>query len=93
MVRGDKMALICDVELENGLKIEGAYHRIASFSGTETYLNFNVDVYVKKAVFDEGRPSVTSKRYEMTFDKDRNLFRQMYECLRTLPEYEDAVEA
>lgn len=87
------MALKCDVELESGLMIPDAYLRIETFSGSETHVNFNLSVYINKTSFDEKKPPVTQINYGMEFDKDRNLFSQMYSYLRTLPEYEDAVEA
>lgn len=87
------MALICDIELENGLSVPDAYLRIVSFSGTETEVSFVLNAYLNKDALEEGRPPVASFGYNTNFDKDRNLFRQMYEHLRTLPEYENAVEA
>jgi|SRR5699024_7789249 len=87
------LALVCDVELESGLTISKAYLKISSFSGSETHINFNLNVFINKTNFEEERPPITHKNYDMHFDKDRNLFRQMYEHLRTLPEYEHAIEA
>lgn len=88
------MALICDVELEGiGLVVEDAYLRIASFSGSEKHVNFNLNIYINKDRYDDDRSPITIINYSMEFDNDRNLFRQMYEHLRTLPEYAGAVEA
>lgn len=88
------LALICDIELEDiGLTINNAYLRIETFSGSETHVNFNLSVYINKESYDENRSPITRINYSTEFDKDRNLFRQMYEYLRSLPEYEDAVEA
>lgn len=87
------MALICDIELGSGIQVENAYHIIYSFAGTEHRLNFTVNVYVDKKAFDEGKQVITSKSYDMDFDKDRNLFRQMYEHLISLPEFAYATEA
>lgn len=87
------MALINDIELENGLSVEGAYLRIVNFSGTENNVNFVLNVYASVNAFNEERPPITSFSYRIDYDKNRNLFSQMYDYLRTLPEYEDAVEA
>lgn len=87
------MALINDVDLENGLTVENAYHRITEFKGTERQLFFTVTIYVSKEFYNDDKSPLESKEHGMTYDKDRNLFRQMYEKLRSLPEYEDAVEA
>lgn len=90
---GMKLALKCDVELDSGLLVKGAYHRITNFYGTESQISFSVNVYINKEAFEKEKPSITSKTFETTFDKDRNLFSQMYEYLRTLSEYDEAVEA
>lgn len=87
------MALKTDVERESGLVIDDAYLRVVKFSGTKSYLDFTLNIYVNRQAYDKGRYAVSSKFYNMSFDKDRNLFRQMHEYLRALPEYEDAVEA
>lgn len=87
------MALICDVELESGLTIQNAYLRISRFEGTEKNVNFNLRVYVDKASYEDEKLPVTQINYSMEFDKDRNLFRQMYEHLTSLSEYTNAVEA
>ena len=87
------MALINDIELESGLVIGNAYHRIDSYKGTERYLAFIVNIYINEEAFDEGKPPITYKEYGLSYNKDRNLFSQMYEYLRSLPEYADAVEA
>lgn len=93
VMEGKILALICDMELESGLMIPDAYLRITSFSGSENHVNFNLSVFINENSFDDEKPAVTQIAYSMDFDKDRNLFRQMYEYLKTLPEYEDAVEA
>lgn len=87
------MAFICGVELNSGINVDDAYHIISSFSGTATSLNFNVSVYVDKSAYENGKQAITSRTYDMDFDKDKNLFRQMHEYMSGLPEYENAVEA
>jgi len=88
-----KMALKCDIELDSGLMIKDAYLRISSFSGTERDLSFQLNVYADKAYYNDNRPPVSYLAYKMNYDKDRNIFSQMYDYLGSLPEYEDAVEA
>jgi len=87
------MALICDIDLDSGLNIKDAYIRIVRFSGTENSLNFDVNIYVSKGGYDQGKSTVATISHIMDYDKDQNIFRQMYEHLRSLPEYENAVEA
>jgi len=87
------MALISDVELDSGLKINDAYIRIHKFSGTENVVDFELHVFVDKASYEEGRAPLDRRYYSMLFDKNQNLYRQMYEHLLSLPEYEAAAEA
>lgn len=89
----DKMAIKSNIVLDNGLIINNAYLRIESFSGTEKSVSFVLNVYASSNAYDENKPPVTSFSYRMEFDKDKNLFAQMYSYLRNLPEYENAVEA
>ena len=93
MMEGLDMALNCDVELESGITIPNAYLRIGSFSGNENYISFNLNIYVDKDAYIEEKPSVSTVSHSMKFDTTSNLFRQMYEHLRTLPQYINAVEA
>lgn len=87
------MALICDVELKSGLTINKAYLRLSNFRGTEEYLNFDINVYVDKKSFVEGKAEVERLSFYMEFDPTRSLVNQVYEHVRSLPEYEDAVTA
>lgn len=87
------LALICDIDLESGLTVENAYLRIKSFNGSESRVSFILYIYTNKDNFKNGKPAISQKSYNMDFDKDRNLFRQMYNFLLTLPEYENATEA
>lgn len=87
------MALLNDIELSNGLKVEKAYIRISYFSGTESRVDFNADAYISEGAFNEGKTPISTFSYSMEFDKDRNLFSQMYEHLRSLPEYKNAIDA
>lgn len=87
------MALICDVELNSGLTINNAYLRIVRFTGTDFGLDFDLSVYVDKSSFEGGKSAVSTFTYSMDYDKNHNLFRQMYEYLLSMSEYKDAVEA
>lgn len=87
------MALICDVELESGLTINDAYLRLSNFRGTEEMLHFDIYVYVDKNNFLEGKTEVSRLSFSVDFDPTRNLLNQVYEHVRSLPEYEDAVSA
>lgn len=87
------MALICDVELSSGLEVNNAYLRIISFSGTEVNLSFNLYIYVDKDSYKNKRTPLTSETHEITFDKDRYIFRKAYGYLQALDKYKDAVEA
>lgn len=87
------MPLVADVELESGLVLNDAYLVITSFSGTKKQIDFVLSIYVNKESYNEERTALSTRVFSLDFDKDRNLFRQMYGYLLTFPEYEDAVEA
>lgn len=87
------MAILNTVNLDNGLTIENAFLQISNFSGDHDILHFNVSVYMNESAYQDGKPSITTLDYSMDYDKDRNLYKQMYNHLHNLPEYEDAIEA
>jgi len=88
-----KMALICNVELESGLSLNGSYLKITNFSGTEKELSFQLNVYADKTSFEEKRPPVAYLSFVMEYNKGRDIFEQMYDYLKSLPEYTGAINA
>ena len=80
------MAIIKNVELENGIKVDGAYIRVESPSITKGKIIFTARKYVSidKPFFAE---EVIECEYDIEGD---NPFKQGYDYLKTLDEFKDA---
>lgn len=80
------MAIMKNIELENGIKVDGAYLRVEFPSVTKDKLTFNLRKYVStdKPFFAE---EVIECKYDIEGD---NPFKQAYEYLKTLEEFKDA---
>ena len=82
------MAISKNIELENGIKVDGAYIRVEYPSVTKDSISFNLRKYVAadKPFFGEDFMIAP-----YTLD-GANPFVQAYEYLKSLPEYADAVD-
>lgn len=80
------MAIRINIELENGIKVDGAYLRVEYPAITKDSISFNLRKYVSidKPFFNEG---VLSAPYDINGE---NPFKQAYLYIKTLPEYADA---
>lgn len=80
------MAIIKDTELENGIKVYGAYLRVENISLDKTDISFNIRKYVdkNKSFFSE---DYLTCPYNI---EGENPFIQAYEYLKTLEEFKDA---
>lgn len=80
------MAIIKDTELENGIKVDGAYLRVENITLDKTSISFNVRKYVDKT------KSFFSEEYlTCSYDiEGENPFIQAYEYLKTLEEFKDS---
>ena len=82
------MAISKNLELSNGIKVDGAYIRVEYPSVTKDSMNFHIRKYVasNKSAFSE-------EFVEAPYTLDgANPFVQAYEYIKTLPEYADAVD-
>lgn len=80
------MAIIKNIELENGIKVDGAYLKVEFPSVTKDKVTFNLRKYVeaKKPFFSE---EIITCDYSINGE---NPFKQAYEYLKTLEEFKDA---
>lgn len=80
------MAIIKNIELENGIKVDGAYLRVESPSITKDKIIFTVRKYVSidKPFFAE---EVIECKYDIDGD---NPFKQAYDYLKTLEDFKDS---
>lgn len=89
------MAISKDLILKNGLFVKQAYIRIDTVSGYKGDIQISVNSYVSQEAFIEGNPYVEQKIYNFTpsiEEGSENFIKQGYEHLKTLPEYEDAID-
>lgn len=80
------MAIMKNIELENGIKVDGAYLRVENISLNKTDISFNIRKYVdkNKSFFSE---DYLTCLYNI---EGENPFIQAYEYLKTLEEFKDA---
>lgn len=90
------MALQKTLLLDNGLTIQDAYLKINEITGNKTELKIALDVFVSKETSDANKPFVVRKHYQYAgLDLSENAQRwdkQAYKHLKTLNEYEDAID-
>ena len=80
------MAIIKNIELENGIKVDGAYLRVENPSLTKDSLTFSVRKYV-----EAGKAFFVEEYFTTLYDiNGENPFIQAYEYLKTLEEFKDA---
>ena len=80
------MALVKNIELENGIKVDEAYIRVESPSITKGKIIFTARKYVST-----DKPFFAEEVIECKYDiEGNNPFKQAYEHLKTLDEFKDA---
>ena len=80
------MAIIKNIELENGIKVDGAYLRVEFPSATKDKLTFNLRKYV-----EIGKPFFHEEVIICSYDlNEGNPFMQAYKYLKTLESFKDA---
>lgn len=80
------MAIKINVELENGIKVDGAYLRVEYPTITKDSISFHLRKYISidKPFFSE---DILSASYDINGE---NPFKQAYLYLKSLEEYADA---
>jgi len=80
------VAIKLNIELENGIKVDGAYLRVEYPSVTKNTLTFTVRKYV-----DVEKPFFSEEMYIVDYDLDgANPFIQAYTHLKGLEYFKDA---
>jgi len=82
------MAISKNIELDNGVKVDGAYLRVEHLTLTKDSMTFQLRKYVVAdgPFFSE---DVVTAPYIL---EGENPFKQAYKHLKTLPEFADAVD-
>lgn len=89
------MALSKNIILQNGLEVENAYIRIDTVNGYKGSLSISVNSYISQEAFQNGQPYLEQNIYHFVpsvEDNAPNFIKQGYEFLKTLDEYEDAID-
>lgn len=88
------MAFLMTKQLENGLVVQSAYARVDSIMGYKGGMDFSLNYYTSSQAFEEGRPYLQQEIHQFipsVEDGAENFIKQAYEYLRTLPEFQFAV--
>jgi hypothetical protein len=92
------MALQKTITLPNGLVATDAYHKITLMSvyaeGTNCSASVTISTYLDEAASLEKPPIICNTYPVQTFDKanEANIAGLMYAWLKTLPEYDGAID-
>lgn len=89
------MAISKNLEIENGLSLNGAYIRIDSVSGSKNSLVISANAYTSKESFLQGNEYLKNNIYQFipsVEDNSENFIKQGYEYLKSLEEYKDAID-
>lgn len=85
--------LIKNIELETGIKIESAYIRIDTVSGSKDSVSIGLNYYVNQVAFTSGKPYFKTETYRFKpsiSDGSSNFIKQGYEHLKGVSEFIDA---
>lgn len=82
---------------DNGLQTPEAYHRISGMFVTQSRVEFTLSSYASIEFFKENNLAIPlfSKEYNFVPDvteEAKNIFKQGYEYLFSLPEYKNAID-
>ncbi|WP_340398119.1 hypothetical protein NST50_15550 [Paenibacillus sp. FSL E2-0202] len=90
------MAVLKNIKLDSGLKIERAYARVETRTGgNKTDLTFALSYYISPSAYEEGKALVRQEyfTFESSVDDDApNDIKQCYEHLKMLPEFAGAID-
>lgn len=90
------MALLKTIDLNNGLTIENAYHRIDAFVGNKENIRIHIKVYINQEARNIGKSYIEEKFYDFIPSINEtadNFIKQGYEFIKTLPEFENCLDA
>ena len=90
---GYRMAITLTKELESGVSVD--YLRVDNVSILRgNNINFQIWCYISKEVRDLGKSPVTQMMYSVPCPTDMtNIFTFIYNYLKSLPEFENAIDS
>lgn len=87
--------LVNNYSLTNGLVSDFGYVKLITISGTKNELTIEVKIYISKEAADTSLAPINQLFYKFkpdSSDTALNYHKQGYEYLKTLPEYEKALD-
>lgn len=87
--------LVSDYNLTNGLVSDFGYVKLITISGTKNELTIEVKIYISKEAADTALAPINQLFYKFTPDSSDaalNYHKQGYEYLKTLLEYQKALD-
>lgn len=87
------MALQKDFVTDSDIEIVDAYFRICTLNGDRDKLLIRIGVYKDEQARIDGKPPAGILEYMVdTPNSENNLFQDIYDYLKTLPEFDDALD-
>ena len=89
------MAIIKKIELDNGIKVDSAYFRVANVNCDKDFMDFKVNIYKDKESRIGNKAIIDSLNYICKHDISNNasnVIKQAYEHLKSLKEYENSLD-
>lgn len=89
------MALIVSASLESGIQVDHSYARIDYLGGNKNKVTVNVNYYLDEKAATDGLPPFKKSIHEFVPSESEQSLRwdkQGYEYLKTLPEFESAID-
>lgn len=88
------MAIQKNIITESGLEIVDAYVKIdvLTYDNSEKTASISVNIYSDKSFSDESKPFVERLYYKASLDANLNQLTQAYNYLKSLPEFEGAID-
>lgn len=87
--------IIAKVIHDSGIKVTNAYAKIGFINGNKEWLNMTLDYFMDQQSSNENKGII--KRTDFTFipsieDNSPNFIKQGYEYLKSLSEFQDAID-
>lgn len=87
------MALQKQHTTQHGIFLDEAYCKIDTFRGDRHNVRVGVSVYANHSVYSEGKPAIESLEFNLpTPNSSDNMFAEVYNYLKTQPEFDGAVD-
>ena len=90
------MAIIRQITLDSGLFVDQSYIRVQGINGNKNLAVISLEAFVSQQTCEDGKTPVAYSSYTFepnTADDSPRWDKQAYEYIKTLPEFEGAIDA